>query len=432
VFVQALFRHAAPQGVVSLRAFVEGEETSFRISPTPLSGGLNFLVDVAVDDARRAAQAPKAVVFAPPVATFRALNGAKVEDLAEGIALSVECDSAPAAARAKLTKLLGKPTVIVASGGEWPNPITGNPEKKLHLHWRLTVPTRNTAEHAQLREARELATKLADGDRSNVSIVHPLRWPGSWHRKNPEKPRLECILDSSPDAEIELGAALAKLREACPQPDRKPSPRSGRRVPLEDVEAALEIIPNPDLNYPDWVRIGMAAFAASDGEAFAAFDKWSAKSSAKYGGTRKAWDAWVRNPPVRISFGTLFFEARKADPGWRPPSWEAIANPFGEDGMAQVFAERHATSMRFVPMWGRWLLWSGTTWRPDERLEAFTAARVVCRDTAKLAKENGASRLSSAKTVAAVVTMAKADPLLAAAPAEWDADDWTFITTKEN
>ena len=72
IFTEALFRYAGKQGFVSVRAFHEdrGAKAVFRISPTPLTGGLKFLVDVAEDDARRAANDPRPVVFCPPIATF--------------------------------------------------------------------------------------------------------------------------------------------------------------------------------------------------------------------------------------------------------------------------------------------------------------------------------------------------------------------------
>jgi hypothetical protein len=56
IFVEALFRYATPQGFVSLRAFTEDDDKKpFRITPTSLTGGLKFLIDAAMDDARRAA-----------------------------------------------------------------------------------------------------------------------------------------------------------------------------------------------------------------------------------------------------------------------------------------------------------------------------------------------------------------------------------------
>ena len=119
IFVDAVFRHAST-GFFSLRAFYEGEDKSFRISSVPvIAGNFKFLCDVVEDDARRAAQYPKPVVFCPPLATFSNKDNAREKDIAEGLTLSVECDENPEAARAKLEPLLGPVTVAVRSGGIW-------------------------------------------------------------------------------------------------------------------------------------------------------------------------------------------------------------------------------------------------------------------------------------------------------------------------
>jgi hypothetical protein len=56
IFTEALFRYAGQNGFVSIRAFYEGDGSKpFRISPAALTGGFEFLVDVAEDVARRAA-----------------------------------------------------------------------------------------------------------------------------------------------------------------------------------------------------------------------------------------------------------------------------------------------------------------------------------------------------------------------------------------
>jgi hypothetical protein len=70
MFVDALFRYAGDKGFVAVRSFYEGADKPFRLSTAKLSGGLQFLVDVAEDDARRAAQNPAPVVFCPPIAVF--------------------------------------------------------------------------------------------------------------------------------------------------------------------------------------------------------------------------------------------------------------------------------------------------------------------------------------------------------------------------
>jgi hypothetical protein len=218
LFVESLFRHASLEGYVSLRAFYEDSSKSFRITPTALFDGLPFLIEAAQDDATRAANHPKRVVFCPPLATFANKKGATESDLLEGPALSVECDTRPYEARAKLEAILGPATLVVRSGGKWVDPKTGEIQDKLHLHWRLKRPARNE-ELQTLKRAREVAAGIAGADTSNVPICHPIRWPGSWHRKG--EPVLCSIETASPDSEIDLDAALAALLAAAPVGDSR-------------------------------------------------------------------------------------------------------------------------------------------------------------------------------------------------------------------
>ena len=212
IFVDALFRRAGDKGFVAVRSFFEGADKPFRLSTAKLSGGLRFLIDVAEDDARRAAQNPAPVVFCPPIAVFGNKDHAREQDIIEGLALSVECDQHPGEACTILEDLLGPATVVVKSGGTWFN--GGNtPENKLHLHWRLTRPAAGKA-LAALKEARDLATRLVGGDPTNKPVCHPIRWPGSWHRK--AEPRLCEIEQVNADVEIELEVVLARLQAAAP------------------------------------------------------------------------------------------------------------------------------------------------------------------------------------------------------------------------
>jgi AAA domain-containing protein len=142
-------------------------------------------------------------------------------DIVAGLALSVECDQHPREAVAKLEAILGPATIVVASGGKWTDPTTGAIENKLHLHWRLKQPATGKDNLAKLKRARDLATRLVLGDPSNKSVVHPIRWPGSWHRKG--EPKLCQITTANPDREIDLGAALAALTAAAPTEAPKPN-----------------------------------------------------------------------------------------------------------------------------------------------------------------------------------------------------------------
>jgi hypothetical protein len=224
IFVDALFRRADDRGFVAVRSFYEGADKPFRLSTVNLSGGLRFLIEVAEDDARRAAQSPAPAVFCPPVATFNTKDHAREQDLREGLALSVELDQHPQHARATLENLLGPATVVVRSGGRWAN--GGQPEDKLHLHWRLKVPANGKAALAALKQARDLAARLVGGDPSNKPVCHPIRWPGSWHRK--AEPRLCEIEQVDADVEIELETALGRLQAVSPpEPEAKSNGCSG-------------------------------------------------------------------------------------------------------------------------------------------------------------------------------------------------------------
>ena len=110
---------------------------------------------------------------------------------------------------------------------------------------------------------------------------------------------------------------------------------------------------------------------------------------------------------------------------------EALVRPpaFTDEALALQFAERHADDLRFVAAWGKWLSYTGTHWKIDDTLEAFDHARRVCRDAAASCNKGKlASALASAKTVAAVERLARADRRLAATTDQWDAAPWLLNT----
>lgn len=226
-FVGALFRYADQGTVVSLRAFPDGQVgPPFAIETHQVGDTLARLIAATECLVDRCARAPDPVVFCPPVATFRpGARGATEADLANGLALSVECDTNPTEARQRLEGVLGPATVVIASGGEWLDPKTGEVQAKLHLHWRLSEPTRCLEDHRRLKQARALAAVLVGADATNKPIVHPIRWPGSWHRKG--EPRLARIVAET-ESEIDLEDALERLQDAgaanmnCPPADPSP------------------------------------------------------------------------------------------------------------------------------------------------------------------------------------------------------------------
>jgi hypothetical protein len=214
IFSDALFRHAG-DGWVSLRAFEERDGAKpYFIGGVGVTGhNLKLVNERALQVARNAANHLTPVVFCPPIAIFNDRQKATEANLIEGLALSVECDQRAGEAQRTLEALLGPVTVSVMSGGIWID-ANGVAHNKLHLHWRLAVPARGER-LKQLKQARDIAARIVGADPSNKPVCHPIRWPGSWHRK--AEPVLCEIAVNNPDVEIDLDAALAALRAALPQ-----------------------------------------------------------------------------------------------------------------------------------------------------------------------------------------------------------------------
>jgi phage/plasmid-associated DNA primase len=52
----------------------------------------------------------------------------------------------------------------------------------------------------------------------------------------------------------------------------------------------------------------------------------------------------------------------------------------GSGVSANRFTARHRDDLRFVNTWGRWLVWDGKRWQPDETLMVTDHARGLVRD----------------------------------------------------
>jgi putative DNA primase/helicase len=104
----------------------------------------------------------------------------------------------------------------------------------------------------------------------------------------------------------------------------------------------------------------------------------------------------------------------------RPPA-------FSEESLALRFADQHADDLRYVDLWGKWLLWDGRRWAPDDTRKSFDCSRSICRAASAECNKH-ASQLASAKTVVAVLSLARADRRLAATIDQWDADPWMLHT----
>ncbi|MEX0405535.1 phage/plasmid primase, P4 family [Aquibium sp. LZ166] len=114
---------------------------------------------------------------------------------------------------------------------------------------------------------------------------------------------------------------------------------------------------------------------------------------------------------------------------------EALVPPQSDEKMAILFATEYRRDLRYVAAWNRWYQWREHVWHPDDTLAAFDLARkIVRREANQINGGNAQTRakeakaLASARTVAATVTLAKADRRLAATIDQWDADPMRLNT----
>jgi putative DNA primase/helicase len=101
---------------------------------------------------------------------------------------------------------------------------------------------------------------------------------------------------------------------------------------------------------------------------------------------------------------------------------------FSDEALALRFTERYAEKLRYIAAWSKWLIWNSQYWQFDETLNAFDFARRICRGAASECDKKFANSIASAKTVAAVERLARADRRLAATTDQWDADPWLLNT----
>jgi putative DNA primase/helicase len=266
--------------------------------------------------------------------------------------------------------------------------------------------------------------------------------------------------DGAGDCEVDIGEIVEWLMERASKKTIKGHAGAADDEGLslightEDVIAALEIIPNDDLHWNDWMAMGLATVNASKGSetGWEAFEKWSAKSGShnRRGASdcRDHWEQWKRSPGDRIGIGYLMLEAEKAEPGWVRPSRrargesEAVGTPAGgkkkkpiatesiitEGKVADIFTATHAEQLRFDHTRGKWFLWNGARWRREETKLAYRWAHEKARRAAWGHAPKTVEQAGKASFAGGVERLAQARGAFAVTHEIWDADPWSLGT----
>ena len=223
---------------------------------------------------------------------------------------------------------------------------------KTMLIYRASVPTRKikTAIYgiAGIDAAVEV---LAEGQQFAASGIHPdTKKPYAWPRDSLlDYPAAELTL-VTPDGISEFvaaanvvlsdhGAVKAKsLTNGARQlDDGFQFAENEQATTAEKLRAALDMLPNPDLHYDDWVHIAHAIKGAVGDAGIELFKEWSGKSGkSDPEETQRLWKSISQ--VTKIGAGTVFHLAAKS--GFDVANWDKQFSPSDLTGMdADEFAD---------------------------------------------------------------------------------------------
>jgi P4 family phage/plasmid primase-like protien len=234
------------------------------------------------------------------------------------------------------------------------------------------------------------------------------------------------IIDGMP---LDLCHELDKIRLGKPDTKRVNGDGNGHfeSGPV-DKDALLAAIVNGEAYHVSctrllgrWAQQGVA-FLDAQNRLYEAFDAVAlANRDAR-------WRARRADVP-RIVLDIYGKEAERQDAKTAAPPDDATPPEFSDEALALEFAKRHADELRHVASLGTWNIWTGSYWCPDATMQAVDLARAVCRSASSLVppkRERLAFAVASAKTVAAVERLARADRRHATPADQWDRDMWLF------
>jgi putative DNA primase/helicase len=91
-----------------------------------------------------------------------------------------------------------------------------------------------------------------------------------------------------------------------------------------------------------------------------------------------------------------------------------------QDGIARIFASRHADELRFDHSAGTWHKWTGTHWQRDETDMAFEYARRLAREVSEGSDGKALQSMRRTGFASGVERFARSDPAIAVTAEVWD------------
>ncbi len=397
------------------------------------------------------------------------------EDVEAAVAIGLDFDGGPEVARKNLSRVPWSPSAVIHTG------------HGLHGIWLLDKPWRFGTKENYRRVLKALAVEYgADRVATNASRV--LRIPGTWNLKYEPVP---VVLEKlEPDLRYDIQVFLQhvqdlEVRATSPKTTDGSAPANGtgRSAPAPGCtrygQAALA-------GLTEELRTARAPTNGSPGERNVVLNKLSFRAGQLVAGGHldgaaaqellvgaavdrgldsgaalRTWEsgfnAGLTSPDPKMPSPRAPNGSRRArssddanahgeasggarsDSGKQDRDASTAPKPtsdWSQDSLA-LDMTRNWGDARHVALWGKWLLWTGSRWEMDERLEHLTRTRTYLRARAEgllqtapgdSDAKKAAKTIRTAATVAAVAGLARSNAECAAGTEQWDRDPWLLGT----
>ena len=366
--------------------------------------------------AEAAGRSSRAVYVVP--GTVNPGSSGKAEDIkGTGVVLVDLDDGDINKKRAHLEHHLCRASMVVASGGH-----TEEGQEKLHLYWRLTEAAEGD-DLERVRMLRERIAVLVAGNSSFKSLHQPVRVAGTIHGKHGRHSLAR--IEATTEAEYELSDLEERVANM--------PPIAGSTAPSLKLDGGKKGPSAADLTTRT-IRAG----AVDEVTRFEALSRvighWLRNARLGRCSIDEAWSAVVDynaasiSPPWDESRLRREFDAlRRRDlethaPPAGPADPQQPDTQFSDDTLAALFVDREGDHWRHVAAWRAWFTWTGFCWQRDETGLVRERVRQACRAAAQACgRPNDVRRISSDKTISAVVRIAASDPSVAIRSSALDA-----------
>lgn len=346
----------------------------------------------------------------------------------------------------------------------------GQAPKRL-LMYRTDEPFGRMRLWFRVAEKQHLIEVLGEGQQYVVAGVHPrthkpYRWTyGKADRTYPPlRPGRLTLIDRNSvstfllavEEELDLFDIKCQREGTGNVADKRTTPQESLKArDLDQLALAVSMIPNETPSRDDYIKMGYAIKAASqedEARGYQIFLDWCLKWEDGDNDPVTVRGDWDRmHPPYEIGADWIYDEAAKHGFNGGQAEFEAIDAVEEEAGVldaaemsdiwvAEQFLARHGNAVRWVPAWGKFLVWNGQCWRRDEMQKVPSMVIGVCKEIAdhllrsgatekeKAANQKKAVAVCSASTVAAVQNLLKMEGSIVIAGEVMDADPWVLGT----